>query len=107
MTSLDRVHVAHPGEPEVATGERVTGTYFAVLGLVPQVGRLIGPDDDRSGRAVAVVSDGYWRRRFGGRPDIVGSVVLVRGLPVTIVGVTPPSFFGIKVGRSVDLTMPM
>jgi predicted permease len=107
MTSLDRVNVAHRGEPEIATGELVTGTYFDVLGLVPQLGRLLGPDDDRSGHAVAVVSDGYWRRRFGGRPDIVGAVVLVRGLPVTIVGVTPPSFFGIKVGRSVDVTMPM
>jgi predicted permease len=107
ITSLDRVNVANRGEPEIATGALVTGTYFDVLGLVPELGRLLGPHDDRSGQAVAVISDGYWRRRFGGRPDIVGTVVLVRGLPVTIVGVTPPSFFGIKVGRSVDVTMPM
>jgi predicted permease len=106
-SSLDRVNVVVAAQPEIATGELVTGTYYDVLGLVPQLGRLLGPDDDRSGEAVAVISNGYWRRRFRGRPDIIGAVVTVRGLPVTIVGVTSASFFGVKVGRSVDITMPM
>src|SRR6266487_3336702 len=102
-----RIDVVLRGESEIATGELVTGTYFDVVGLLPQRGRLLGPDDDRTRNAVAVISDGYWRRRFGGRPDVSGTTVLVRGLLVTIVGVTPPSFFGVNVGRSVDIMTPM
>jgi hypothetical protein len=98
VTALDRVNVVHRGEPEIATGELVTGAYFDVLGLQPQLGRLLGRDDDRSGNAVAVISDSYWRRRFARDLEVVGTVVMVRGLPVTIVGVTPPAFFGMKVG---------
>ena len=61
-----------------------------------------GPDGP-----LAVISYAYWQRRFGMSPSVIGKVVQVNNTPVTIVGVTPPEFFGLQPGLAVDLTVPM
>jgi predicted permease len=100
--------VGGSGAVEQVDGAWVTGEYYETLGLVPVVGRLLTPYDDRSGAApVAVITDGYWKRRFGGSPTVVGQSMLVFGAPVTIVGVTGPGFTGTTVGRSADVTLPL
>lgn len=74
-------------------GTRVSGSFFPMLGAVPALGRLIGPDDDEAGAAeVAVLSHGLWMRVFGGRTDVVGRTVSLNGVSTRIVGVMPPAF---------------
>ncbi len=98
---------------EGAAQERVRGmwaaaAYYETLGLQPQAGRLLTSEDDRSGAPlVAVISDGYWERRFHRDPGAVGRHVLIQGQIVTIVGVSPPGFTGANVGEIADLTVPI
>jgi predicted permease len=56
---------------------------------------------------VAVIGDRTWRQRFGSDPDVVGRVIRVGALPVTIVGITPPGFFGVSPGRAPEITVPV
>jgi putative ABC transport system permease protein len=95
-------------EPTV-DGQLVTGGYFPLLGVRPALGRLFGPDDDRAvlGHPVAVLSHGYWMRRFGGEASAIGRTLVVSGTPLTIVGVTPAEFFGAEVGSSPGMFLPM
>jgi predicted permease len=75
------------------------------------IGRTITPGDDvRSGGVagpVAVVSHGFWQRHFGGEPTVIGRTLMVERVPHTIVGVTPPSFLGVEVGRAFDVAVPI
>src|SRR5215211_4425132 len=71
----------------------VTGGLFDMLGARAGRGRLITPDDDRLDRpVVAVLSDEFWRTKFGADPALVGRTVSIDGQPTTIVGITPPDF---------------
>src|SRR5579864_2853667 len=78
-------------EPETVNGEYVAGDFFATLGVKPVIGRLIGPEDDRVGSWTAVVSWSFWKSRFNLDPAMLGRRIIVQALPVTIVGVTPPT----------------
>src|SRR5262245_7143532 len=102
------VSIAGQVEPTVV-GHLVTGNYFTVLGVNPILGRLLGEEDDRTPGAhpVAAISYGYWQRRFGGDPAIVGNTISIAGMPFTIIGVTPPEFFGVEVGRSPEIFAPV
>jgi predicted permease len=102
-----RVTVTLDGVPEIAQGIYVTGDYHRTLRLTPALGRLLEPDDDRPGQAVAVLNHAYWQRRFGGRADAVGAAVLLNGVPFTVVGVEPEGFAGTEVGRTYDISVPM
>src|SRR5579863_9393992 len=97
------------GTAERLRGDLVTGNYFEVLGVKPAAGRLLLPDDDRTGgdTAVAVLSYGLWQRRFGGRTDAVGKRIAVNGFPFTVVGVAPREFGGTVTGASFDLWVPL
>jgi predicted permease len=100
--------VGEPATLEEVSAALVTGGYFETLGLKPAAGRLIRPDDDRPGAApVAVLSHGYWERKFGGAPSVVGRAIKVEGVPVTIAGVSPAGFAGVIVGRRADVTIPI
>ncbi|MFL5539507.1 MAG: ABC transporter permease [Longimicrobiaceae bacterium] len=78
------------GEPEVIAGALVTANYFRVLGSPIPVGRGFADEEEKSGASrVAVLSDGFWRREFGGRPDAVGRRIILSGVPYTIVGAGP------------------
>ncbi len=71
----------------------VTGDLFAVLGVRPQLGRLLGPDDVRPGaQPVVVLTDGVWRRRFGASSSVVGRPIQLSGQLTTVVGVLPQDF---------------
>jgi predicted permease len=100
-------------EPEQAIGLMVSGNYFSVLGVKAAAGRLISPDDDRvpgtggTEGAVAVISYHYWERRFSREPSILGKTATLNGVPVTIVGVTAPDFYGIFQTFAPDITVPI
>ena len=102
------VAVGAPGALEQVDGAWVTAEYYDTLRLVPAIGRLLGPHDDRPGAQPAVViTDGYWRRRFGANPNAVGQTILVYGAPAIIVGVTGAGFTGTTVGRGADITLAL
>ena len=85
----------------------VSGEYFDGLGLPASVGRALHQDDDRAGAPdVAVVSWPFWQRALGGAP-VVGASLIVNGIPVTVVGVTPPGFYGLQPGRFADIYVPL
>ena len=104
-----RVAVTIEGQPEYVDADFVNGSYFDVLGVGAARGRTFTAEDDHPGRpVVAVISDRYWQRRFVRDPVVVGRTIYVAKLPVTVIGVTPPGFFGRKVaGRSADVVLPM
>jgi putative ABC transport system permease protein len=88
----------------------VSGGFFDLLGVTPELGRTIEAGDDRRGGGtngpVAVISYAYWERAFGGDPNVLGRTVTVERVPFTIVGVTPRPFFGPEVGRSFSVAIP-
>jgi predicted permease len=94
------VHVATGGEAERVEAEIVTPEFFTVLGVPPARGRVFVSDESRP---VAVLSHAYWQRRFGARPDAVGSALTINARPYTIVGVAPPGFHGLDVERFPDI----
>src|SRR5207249_631914 len=109
--SLQRVNLAQRGERQRVDGLFATGDFFTTLGVPAIIGRTFTSDDDvRGGGAAgpsAVISYGLWQRRFGGAASIIGTPLLVDGVPVTIVGVMPPEFFGLEVGRTFDVALPL
>jgi predicted permease len=95
-------------EPQRASGHLVSGNYFAVLGVNAIAGRVLTPEDDLpAARPSAVISYGYWKRQTNSDPLIVGKDVLLNGAAFTIVGVTPPEFFGERVRRAPDFWLPL
>jgi predicted permease len=87
----------------------VSGSYFSTLGVQAAIGRALTVDQDGTPGAhpVAVASDRYWQRRFGGDPGILDRVVRISGTPISIIGVAPPGFFGEEVGVAPDLWVPL
>jgi predicted permease len=94
------VSLSFRDEPITGQGMYISGSYFPTLGLRPALGRLLGPDDDRSIAAnyVAVLSYGYWQTHFGLDPKVLGQVIKVNGQPLTVVGVAPRGFEGTTLG---------
>jgi hypothetical protein len=99
-----KVNLMIHGEASLAEGDMVTGRYFTDLGLSPALGRTITEDDEKPGAPlVAVISHGYWTRRFGQDGSVIGKSVTLNRTSVTIVGVAPHEFFGVDPGRATDI----
>jgi putative ABC transport system permease protein len=80
-------------EPERLDGQRVSASYFQVLGVPPALGRDFDPSDDQiNGTKVAILSDGLWRRRFGGDSTIIGHQIMLDANLYTVIGVMPRAF---------------
>jgi predicted permease len=104
------MNITVDGQAEVVQSELVSGNYFQQLEVQPQLGRLIGAQDDgQSGQPpVAVISDGYWTKRFGRSPSVVGKTIVVNLVPITIIGVSPRGFTGaISVQTSPEIFVPL
>jgi len=86
----------------------VSGEFFRVLGVQPFRGRLLGPRDEGACPAsAAVASYAYWQSELGGRDLSSGIKLFADNSLVQIVGITPPEFFGMAVGDSFDLALPL
>jgi len=80
-------------QPERVEGVNTSFSYFSMLGVIPQIGRLYGPQDFAPGFAAeAVISDGLWRRAYGADPNVIGRTIRIDNDPLTIIGVLPPGF---------------
>ncbi|MGH9581730.1 MAG: ABC transporter permease, partial [Bryobacteraceae bacterium] len=76
-------------------GELVSGNYFNMFGVHAYAGRMLAPSDDRpNAPPVAVMSDRLWQQQYGADPSVIGSLFDINGKPFTVVGITPPGFFG-------------
>src|SRR5215472_2606977 len=94
---------------EKVSGRMVSGNYFSVLGLKAAAGRLLSSSDDTEENAnpVAVLSYGFWQRKFALSPSVIGRDVRLNGSPFTIVGVAPENFDGDVVGEQMALFVPL
>jgi predicted permease len=109
VASFTRSTVAIAGGdnlPEQIDAEVVSPPYFRILRVAPGLGRTFRDDEDSApgAHAVALVSDRLWRRRFDADPSLLGRTIRVNDLPLTIVGVMPPGFFGLS--AKADLWIP-
>ena len=100
-----RFNVTGAGEPEVVNGGIATANLLHVFGVVPSVGRGFRDDEERGAAPkVAMLGEGYWRRRFGAERDIVGSRIFLSGIPHTVVGIVPAQ---LQLERPVDVWTPL
>jgi predicted permease len=101
-------NLAYRGQAVSVPTEYVTGEYFRGLAVTPAAGNLISMEDDRPGAApVAVISFAASQRRFGGPANAIGQPILVDSVPFTVIGVTPPEFFGVDPAAPPDLWLPL
>ena len=102
-------NMATAGQAREAAGMVVNGDFFTTLGVAPLLGRVLTAADDQRGcgAPAAVISYGFWQREFGGDPSIVGRALTLERHSYTIAGVTPPQFFGVEVGRTFDVALPL
>ncbi len=106
---LTALHIEDRGQSERVQGELVSGTYFTVLGLTPEFGRLFTPEEH--GRVgsdpAAVLSYDYWRDRFNGDRGVVGRKITVNGHPFEVIGVVRSGFTGLDVGQPPQVYLPI
>ena len=92
-----------------APGLWVSGDIFTTLGVAPFRGRLLSPEDDQPGCGTsgAVLSYASWQSAFGGQDSVIGSKLLVDEHLTQVIGVTPPDFFGLEIGKGFDIALPL
>jgi putative ABC transport system permease protein len=102
-------NLAPGGEVRPAAGLYVSGDFFTSLGIHATVGRVLTRADDVRGCAApgVVISDAFWHREYGADRSAVGRSILLEGHRFDIVGVTPPPFYGVEVGRTFDVAVPI
>jgi putative ABC transport system permease protein len=85
--------LAQPTGAVQVEGAVVTTNFFDTLGVQPAIGRNFAPDEDQPGKnRVAIISNGFWRSRLGGRPDAVGETVTLDDMPCTVIGILPAGY---------------
>jgi putative ABC transport system permease protein len=110
--STERFNLAQGGgETQPVDGIYASRDFFTTLGVSALLGRTFPSADAAHGGGqegpVAVISYGLWQRRFGGAANVIGTPIAVERVPFTIIGVTPPAFFGAEIGRAVDVALPL
>jgi predicted permease len=104
-----QMNVSYGDQTERVRGELVSGNFYETLGVRPWIGRLFTQEDDRTPRAhpVAVLSYTFWESRFNKDPNLIGKTILINEQPVTVLGVTPPGFYGIELSNNPDVRVPL
>jgi predicted permease len=104
-----QLNVSYGDQNERVRGELVSGNFFETLGVRPWAGRLFTQDDDLTPGAhpVAVLSYQFWERRFNKDPNLIGQTILVNEHAVTVLGITPPGFYGMDLSSNPDVRVPL
>jgi predicted permease len=104
-----QMNVSYAGQNEHVRGKLVSGNYFDVLGVSPWRGRIFSQDDDRvpGANPVVVLSYGFWERRFGKDPSLIGKTILLNEHAMTVIGVTSPGFYGTELADAPDVFVPL
>ena len=105
----DNVNLAQGGEVRSARVLYVSGDAFSTLGVAPALGRVFTTADDQQGCSAegVILSHAFWQSEYGGDTNVIGRKLRLSDHSFEIIGVTPASFFGIEVGRSFDLSLPI
>ena len=101
------VPVRYGDLPEESEGEEVSGNFFSGVGVRLDRGRGFTLADEKNHAAIVVLSYDYWTRRFSRAPGVLGQTLYVKGVPLTIVGITARGFKGIEPGESTDFWIPL
>jgi len=107
---LGNLNVVVDGKAELSSSLIVSGNYFQVLDVPAEIGRTLSSEDDTPSAApVAVISYGFWQRRFGAQASAIGKTVTMNNTPITVVGVTRQDFTGIQnlTDSAPDVTVPL
>jgi len=109
VTPVNRVTVGGGGGayPERIGKQNVTPGYFPMLGVQPLKGRYFTEEEARSGERVAVISESYWQRRYGGDPAVIGGSLVTEGQPALIVGIVPDSYRAGPLSLAADFWIPV
>jgi putative ABC transport system permease protein len=103
-----RVNVVLDGRGEFVNAGLVAANYFDVLGIPPTGGRMFRAEDDvPNGPGVAILTERYWRSRFGGDPNVVGRSIAVNAVPVTVIGIAGGGFHGTSLSEPVKVFLPL
>jgi predicted permease len=105
----ERFDLSRGGQSAFVDGAYVSGRFFEVLGVSAVRGRMLTPADDAADaqdRPVAVISHRFWREHFDGGDAAIGRQITLQRRAFTVVGVMPPGFFGVDVGRMTDVMLP-
>jgi predicted permease len=105
--SAGKVAVRSDAAPEEAEGDMVSGNFFSALGVKLARGRGFTEQDETAHAPYAVISYGYWTRRFARSPEVLGKAFYVKGVATTIVGVAAEGFEGLEAGHSTDFWLPL
>jgi putative ABC transport system permease protein len=105
----DGFNLAMGGEWRTARALWVSGDFFNALGVNAFLGRVFNAADDQRGCGApgAVISYEFWQREFGGEAGVIGKRLTLEYYPVEVIGVTPPGFSGLVVGRTFDVSVPL
>ncbi len=105
----DSFNLAQGGEMRNAQALWVSGGFFSMLGVQPMLGRVFSATDDQRGCGApgVVISHSFWQREFGGDFNVIGRKLTLSNKPFEIIGVTPANFFGLEVGRTFDVALPL
>ena len=103
------VNVSRRDTTQSAHAELVSGNYFQTLEVQPALGRVFTASDETAPGAnpVAVLSYGYWSRKFGSDSSILNKALTVNGIPLTVVGVAHQGFDGVEIGQTPDIFIPV
>ena len=103
LFTADSMNLSAGGSATRVNGSRVTGGFFELLGITPEMGRAVSPDDDQPGNGqVAVISHGLWQSRFGSDPAVLGRQLLLNARSYRIIGVMPAGFAFPHGAESID-----
>jgi predicted permease len=105
--ATDRTAVRFGNEPETVWTDMVSSNLFTGLGVQMARGRGFTPDDESQHTQNAVISYAYWTRRFARNPSAIGDTLFVKGVPFTIIGVTPEEFAGVSHNHATDVWIPI
>jgi len=106
--SENKTPVRFGDSPEDVSADEVSGNFFSALGVAMSAGHAFAPSDEAKHSQVAVISDGYWTRRFNRDPNVLGQPIYIKGVPMTIIGVTAPHFYGVESGgTATDIWIPL
>jgi predicted permease len=107
LSFTGNVPVRYGELPEDAEGEEVSGNFFSGIGARIERGRGFTLADEKNHAPIAVISYDYWTRRFARDPEVLGHTLYVRGVPLTIVGITAHGFKGNEPATSTDFWIPL
>jgi putative ABC transport system permease protein len=107
--SSTNFNLAEGGRSRIVRGMYVNGEFFQTLGTAPVAGRVFSAADDQRGCGLpgVVISYAFWQKEFGGKSSAVGSKLVIEGHPTEVVGVTPADFYGVEVGRTYEVAIPI